>query len=138
MLSATEGAAICRAVAPTIAWQPWATAAIVSNCVATVPAIIWRRCSGVGKAVEGLALAVGRSVGPMGVTAMPWPSTQSRKSGGTQRWTCCPSDCSCNARATSGWTSPCDPIVESSTRIRLPSWVGRSTHGQELTTGEPA
>lgn len=34
--SATEGAASCSAVAPTIASQPRAAAAIVSNCVATV------------------------------------------------------------------------------------------------------
>ncbi len=61
-----------------------------------------------------------RTSGPMGVTGMPRLSIQSRKSGGTDRRTSWPRDLNCNASATSGWTSPRDPMVDSSTRIGSP------------------
>jgi hypothetical protein len=67
--------------------QPRAATAIVSNCVATVPSTIRRRCSGVGIAVEGLVLPVERSSGPIGVTGSPRLLIQSRKSGGTHKRT---------------------------------------------------
>ena len=67
-----------------------------------------------------LAFPVERSSGPIGVTGMPRPSIQSRKSGGTHRRTSWPSALNSNASATSGWTSPRDPIVDSSTRIPVP------------------
>jgi hypothetical protein len=85
--SATEGAAIWSAVAPTMTSQSRAAAVIVSNWVATVPSTIRRRCSGVGRAADGLALPVERSSGPMGTTGIPRLSVQSRKSGGTHRRT---------------------------------------------------
>ena len=53
----------------------------------------------------------------MGETGNPRLSIHSRKSGGTQKRASWPRALSCNARATSGWTSPREPIVESSTRM---------------------
>jgi hypothetical protein len=55
-----------------------------------------------------------RTSGPMGVTGMPRLSTHSRKSGGTQTLTSWPSAFKCGASATTGWTSPRDPIAEDS------------------------
>ena len=101
--------------------QPRAAAAIVSNCVATVPSIIRRLCSGVGRAADGFAFPVERSAGPIGVTGIPRLAIQSWKSGGTHRRISWPSALSASASATSGWTSPLDPIVDSSARITPPS-----------------
>lgn len=117
--SATERAAICRAVAPTMTSQPRAAAVTVSNCAPTVSSAIWCRLSADGgdAGTGGLAAVSVRSSGPMGVTERPSPSIHARKSGGTHRWTSCPSALSSIASATSGCTSPRDPIVDSSTRM---------------------
>jgi hypothetical protein len=112
----TDRAAICSAVAPTSTSQPRAAAATVSNCAATVASASSRRRSGVIGSGGPEAVRV-RSSGPIGVTVKPSPSIHSRKSGGTQRCTPAPSDLKAAASATSGCTSPRDPIVESNTRI---------------------
>jgi hypothetical protein len=141
MLSATEGAATWSAVAPTTRSQPRAASVIVWNCAATVPSIMARSCSGVGGAADGAAFPVGRSSGPMGVTGIPSPSIHSRKSGGTHSRTSLPSSLSSRASATSGWTSPRDPMVESSTRMGsssgrgpgvVPAGVGRPREGAKF------
>ena len=72
----------------------------------------------------GLEAVALRNSGPMGVTGMPTLSIQSWKSGGTHRWTSRPSAFNCDASATNGWTSPRDPIVDGSTRMRLPLVAG--------------
>jgi hypothetical protein len=105
--------------------QPSAAAGIVANWVATVPSIISRRCSGVAGAAVGLGFPVQRSSGPTGVNGIPMPSIQSPKSGGAHIRTSCPTARNCSASATTGWTSPRDPIVDNSTRIENPSCDGK-------------
>jgi hypothetical protein len=119
IFSATEPAATCSAVAATMTSQPCAASPITQNCVATVVAIRSRTCSGEGRGdgPAGRAAIAWRTSGPSGVTATPKPSIHSRKSGGTHSRTSCPSVFDCSARATSGWTSPRDPIVDSNARI---------------------
>src|SRR5215470_20267848 len=56
----------------------------------------------------------------MHVTRTPRRSIHSRKSGGTHIRTSWPRSRNATASATSGWTSPRDPIVDSSTRMRIP------------------
>jgi hypothetical protein len=116
-------AAICRAVAATMMSQPCAAWPMVSNCVATVPSTSCRRCSGDGGAggrdwgADGLEAIAWRTAGPMGMTSKPRLAIHSLKSGGTHKRASCPSALSCDASATSGWTSPRDPIVDSNTRM---------------------
>src|SRR5579872_423758 len=103
--------------------QPRAAGVIAWNWPATVSSIRWRSCSGVGGAcaADGLGAAVWRTSGPTGTNGIPRVSIHSRKSGGAQIRTSWPSSINCNANATIGWTSPRDPIVDSSTRMGTPS-----------------
>jgi hypothetical protein len=122
IFSAIEGAAICSAVAPTMTSQraaPRDRLELRGDRVFYHLAPLLGRRAGVLRWLSRSAhLGSNRRDGHAQVFDPP------RKSGGTHRRTSWPSARNCDANATNGWTSPRDPIVDSSTRIGAPLCKG--------------
>jgi hypothetical protein len=95
-----------------------ATAATVSNCVATNSAARLGRSD--AAAAGGVTpCTIGRTGWPIGTSGTPTPASSSAKSGGVHTHASAPSARNRTASPTIGPTSPRDPYVDNNTRISL-------------------